>query len=110
MQLNTANQLLANLPSGDPRRTSSEVFIKQLNDDLKSVTSAVTSAQEMQKNFKPITSSDVDGQKEITSFREFLQLPEERASQQLRQIDPESYQTSIELGKKYREMATAPIG
>ena len=53
-RLNAANQLLAGLPAGDARRTGSEVFIKQLSDDLKSVTSAVTEAQDMQKNFKPI--------------------------------------------------------
>ena len=108
--LNAANTLLEQLPSGDPRRVGAGVQIKKLNDDLKSVTSAVINAQDMQKNFKPIGLESPEGLKEVTSFREFLQLPEERASQQLRQIDPESYQTSIELGKKYREMATAPIG
>jgi hypothetical protein len=109
-RLAAANKLISDLPANSTQRAASEVFVKQLNDDLASVTSAVTEAQNMQKNFKPITSSDVAGQKEITSFREFLQLPEERATQQLRQIDPESYQTSVELGKRYREMATAPIG
>ena len=109
-RLNSANKLLADLPAGDARRTSSEVFIKQLNDDLKSVTSAVTEAQGMQKNFTPITADSPQAAKEITSFRSFLQLPEERASQQLRQIDPESYQTSVTLGQKYRQMAEAPIG
>ena len=109
-RLNTANKLLADLPSGDPRRTSSEVFIKQLNDDLKSVTSAVTSAQDMQKNFTPITMDSPEGLKEITSFRSYAQLPEERAAQQLRQIDPESYRTAVGLGQQYRRMATEPIG
>jgi len=109
-RLNTANQLLAGLPAGDARRTGSEVFIKQLSDDLKSVTSAVTSAQNMQKNFKPITMDSPEGLKEITSFRSFVQLPEERASQQLFQIDPDSYRTAVGLGQKYRQMATAPIG
>jgi len=109
-RLNTANQLLAGLPAGDARRTSSEVFIKQLNDDLKSVTSAVTSAQDMQKNFKPITMDSPEGLKEITSFRSFVQLPEERASQQLFQIDPDSYRTAVGLGQQYRQMATEPIG
>jgi len=109
-RLAAANKLISDLPANSTQRASSEVFVRQLNDDLKSVTSAVTEAQEMQKNFKPITMDSPEGLKEITSFREYLQLPEERASQQLRQIDPESYQTSIELGKKYREMATAPIG
>ena len=109
-RLNSANKLLADLPAGDARRTSSEVFIKQLNDDLKSVTSAVTDAQNMQKNFTPITIDSPEALKEITSFRTFAQLPEERASQQLYQIDPDSYRTAVGLGQQYRQMATEPIG
>jgi hypothetical protein len=109
-RLNSANKLLADLPAGDPRRTSSEVFVKQLNDDLKSVTSAVTEAQGMQKNFTPITADSPEALKEITSFRTFAQLPEERASQQLFQIDPDSYRTAVGLGQQYRQMATEPIG
>jgi len=109
-RLATANKLLADLPAGSAQRASSETFIKQLNNDLKSVTSAVTSAQDMQKNFAPITIDSPEGLKEITSFRTFAQLPEERANQQLFQIDPESYRTAVGLGQKYREMATAPIG
>jgi hypothetical protein len=109
-RLAAANKLLADLPSGDARRASSEVFIKQLNDDLKSVTSAVTGAQDMQKNFTPITMDSPEGLKEITSFRSFVQLPEERASQQLFQIDPDSYRTAVGLGQQYRQMATEPIG
>ena len=109
-RLDTANKLLAKLPAGDARRTSSKVFIKQLNDDLKSVTSAVTESQNMQKNFKPIKINSQEGLKEITSFRTFAQLPEERASQQLYQIDPDSYRTAVGLGQQYRQMATQPIG
>jgi hypothetical protein len=109
-RLNTANELLAGLPAGDARRTSSNVFVKQLNDDLKSVTSAITEAQAMQKNFKPITIDSQEGLKEITSFRSFAQLPEERAAQQLYQIDPDSYRTAVGLGQQYRQMATQPIG
>ena len=109
-RLNSANQLLSGLPSGDARRTSSEVFIKQLSDDLKSVTSAVTDAQNMQKNFTPITADSPEALKEITSFRTFAQLPEERAAQQLYQIDPDAYCTSVALGQRYRQMAEAPIG
>jgi len=109
-RLDTANKLLADLPAGDARRTSSETFINQLNNDLKSVTSAVTGAQDMQKNFTPITMDSPEGLKEITSFRSYVQLPEERASQQLYQIDPESYKTAVGLGQQYRQMATEPIG
>ncbi|NBQ97125.1 MAG: hypothetical protein EBU12_02615 [Microbacteriaceae bacterium] len=109
-RLNAANQLVAGLPANDARRTSSNVFIKQLSDDLKSVTSAVTEAQDMQNNFKPITIDSPEGLKEITGFRSFAQLPEERASQQLYQIDPESYKTAVGLGQQYRQLATQPIG
>jgi hypothetical protein len=109
-RLNAANTLLGQLPSGDARRVGAEVQIKQLNDDLKSVTSAVTEAQGMQKNFKPITADSPEALKEVTSFRSFVQLPEERASQQLYQIDPDAYRTSVALGQRYRQMAETPIG
>jgi len=109
-RLNSANELLSSLPAGSAQRKSSETFINQLNNDLKSVTSAVTSAQDMQKNFTPITMDSPEGLKEITSFRSFVQLPEERASQQLYQIDPDSYRTAVGLGQKYRQMATEPLG
>ena len=69
-RLNSANALLAQLPSGDPRRTSSEVYVNQLRSDLSSVQSAVTEADSMVKNFKPLTVADEAGKKEITSFRD----------------------------------------
>ena len=109
-RLNAANQLLAQFPAGDPRRVGAEVQIKELSDDLKSVTSAVAEAQGMQKNFKPITADSPEALKEVTSFRSFVQLPEERASQQLYQIDPDAYRTSVALGQRYRQMAETPIG
>jgi hypothetical protein len=109
-RLTTANKLLADLPSGSAQKTSSEAFAKQLNDDLKSVTSAVKTAQDMQKNFIPIKADSKEGLNEITSFRSFVQLPEERASQELRQIDPDSYRTAVGLGQQYRQMATQPLG
>jgi len=108
-RLATANKLLSDLPAGSAQRTSSEAFIKQLNDDLQSVTGAVTEAQDMQKNFTPITMDSPEGLREITSLRSFLQLPEERASQQLYQIDPDSYRTAVSLGRQYRDMATQPL-
>jgi hypothetical protein len=64
----------------------------------------------MAKNFKPITIDSPDALKEITAFRSFAQLPEERASQQLFQIDPDSYRTAVSLGQQYQQMATQPIG
>jgi hypothetical protein len=109
-RLNAAQTLLDQLPKNDPRYTSSKVYVDQLNADLKSVTDAITGANTQIKDFKPITAGSPEAASQITSFREYLQLPEERATQQLRQIDPESYQTAVNLGQKYREMTTAPIG
>ena len=109
-RLNAAQTLLDQLPSGDPRRASSQVYVNQLKSDLTSVQSAVTDATKQIKDFKPITAGSPEAASQITSFREYLQLPEERATQQLRQIDPESYRTAVGLGRQYRQMATQPLG
>jgi hypothetical protein len=109
-RLNSAQTLINQLPEGDSRRTSSEAYIKQLKSDLSSVQSAVVEADSKIKDFKPITVGSPEAASQITSFREYLQLPEERATQQLRQIDPESYETAVGLGQQYRQMATEPIG
>jgi hypothetical protein len=109
-RLNAAQTLLSQLPEGDPRRTSSNVYVNQLKSDLSSVQSAVSDATNQVNDFKPVTVGSPEASREITSFREFLQLPEERATQQLRQIDPESYRTAVGLGRQYRQMATQPLG
>ena len=109
-RLKSARDILSQLPADSSQRKSSEKLVEQLNNDLNSVTSAVTGAQKMKTDFKPITVDAPEGLKEITSFRNFATLPEERASQQLYQIDPDSYRTAVSLGQKYREMATQPIG
>ena len=109
-RLNSAQTLINQLPEGDSRRPSSEAYIKQLKSDLSSVQSAVVEADSKIKDFKPITMGSPEAASQITSFREFLQLPEERASQQLRQIDPESYETAVGLGRQYRQIAAEPIG
>ena len=108
-RLNTASTLLSSLPEGDPRRASSDAYIKELQADLKSVQEAVASAQDQVSNYKPLTTADADGLKEITAFREFVKLPEERAGDQLKQIDPEAYQTAVGLGQRYRQMANEPL-
>jgi hypothetical protein len=109
-RLNSAQTLLNQLPAGDPRRASSDVYVKQLKSDLSSVQSAIVEANSKIKDFKPITADSPEAATQITSFREYLQLPEERATQQLRQIDPESYKTAVGLGRQYRQMATQPLG
>jgi hypothetical protein len=109
-RLTAAQTLLDQLPKNDPRYTSSKVYVDQLNADLKSVTDAITGANTQIKEFKPIAVGTPEAASQITSFREYLQLPEERATQQLRQIDPESYRTAVGLGRQYRQMANQPLG
>jgi hypothetical protein len=109
-RLNSAQKLLDQLPAKDPRRVSSDVYVKQLKSDLSSVQSAIVEANSKIQDFKPITAGSPEAATQITSFREYLQLPEERATQQLRQIDPDSYRTAVGLGRQYRQMATQPLG
>jgi len=105
----SSNSLLNSLSSNDVRRQPTLDAIKSLTEDLSSVNSAISSAQKQVTDFKPITATDTAGQKEITSFREYLQLPEERATQQLKQVDPKAYETAVALGEKYRNLAAEPL-
>lgn len=109
-RIEAAQSLYDQLPSGDARRASAKVSIDELKSDLASVQGAVTKASQQVTDFKPVTSADEEGLKQITSFREFAKLPEQRASDQLRQIDPEAYRTAVGLGRQYRQMATQPLG
>jgi hypothetical protein len=109
-RLDAAQTLYNQLPSGDARAVSAKVAIDQLKSDLSSVQGAVTKAGQQITDFKPVTPTDNEGLKQITSFREFAKLPEQRASDQLRQIDPEAYKTAVGLGRQYRQMATQPLG
>jgi hypothetical protein len=109
-RVRAAEALLGQLPAGDPRRTASEVTLNQLRSDLASVQSGVTDANNQIKNFKPVEPGSEEGLKQIVAFREYIRLPEERATQQLRQIDPEAYKTAVGLGQEYRRMATEPLG
>ena len=78
--LNAANTLLEQLPSGDARRVGAGVQIKKLNDDLNSVTKAVTDAQNMQKNFTPIGLNSPEGLKEIKARERALQAAKRNSS------------------------------
>jgi len=109
-RIEAAQSLYDQLPSGDARRATAKVSIDELKSDLASVQGAVTKASKQVTDFKPVTSADEEGLKQITSFREFAKLPEQRASDQLRQIDPEAYRTAVGLGRQYRQMATQPLG
>lgn len=109
-RLETANQLLASIPAGDPRRASSEAFIKELQGDLKSVQEAVAEASGKVANYQPIQAGSAEAQTQIQNFREFIKLPEERAMDQIQQIDPDTFQAARSLGSRFRDFATQDIG
>lgn len=109
-RLKIAQDLYDQFSAKDPQREVAKASIDQLKSDLVSVQKAISDAQSKVDNFTPINATDSEGLSQITSFREFAKLPEERASDQLRQIDPESYQAAIGLGRQYRDMATSPVG
>lgn len=109
-RINTANTLLNSLPAGDPRRTSSEAFIKELQGDLKSVQEAVAEASGKVANYQPIQAGSPEAQTQIQNFREFIKLPEERAMDQIQQIDPDTFQAARSLGSRFRDFATQDIG
>lgn len=109
-RLETANQLLASLPAGDPRRASSEAFIKELQGDLKSVQEAVAEASGRVANYQPLQAGSAEARTQIQNFREFIKLPEERAMDQIRQIDPDTFEAVQALGSRYRDMAGLDVG
>jgi hypothetical protein len=109
-RLEAAQNLYDKLPNNDARKTSAKVMLDGLKSDLASVQGAVSKATDQINNYTPITPKDDEGLRQITSFREYARLPEERASDQLRQIDPKAYETAVGLGQQYRDMATQPIG
>jgi len=109
-KIKLSQSLLDQMDANNPNRKNSQLFIDQLKNDLKSVTGAVTNAQNLQKTYKPITAGSPEAAKEITSFRSFLNLPEQNAALQIKEIDPESYKTATTLGKEYGKLATSSIG
>jgi len=108
-RIDSARTLAERLPASDPRRRVADDAITSMTADLKSVTEAILGAQEKIKSYQPVTSASTEGQKEISSFREFLKLPEERSLDQIRQIDPQTFGAAQTLTGRYMDMATAPL-
>ena len=103
-RLDAATRLLAGLPANDPRRTTSDQYIAELRNDLASVQSAVSQATKAQADFKPLTTADAAGQSQVSQFREFLKMPEERSLDQIRQIDPATFSAAQSLTNQYQNL------
>ena len=108
-RISSINNLLNAIPAGDPRRTSSEQFVKELSKELTDAQSALVKNQQAITDFKPVTFGTPEARKLVSDFRESLRLPEERALQQIRQIDPNLFATAQGLAQRYRALGTAPL-
>ena len=103
------NNLLNAIPEGDPRRVSSDQIVKELQKDLSSTQAGILKNQQSLSDFKPIEYGSSEGNKLVSDFRESLRLPEERALQQIRQIDPEMYASAKALSSRYLGLAAEPL-
>jgi hypothetical protein len=101
----SVNNLMQGLPENDARKISSAQLLKELNSDLSSAQSGLVSNQKALSDFKPIEVGSSEAKKIVSGFRESIKLPEERALNQIRQIDPTLIAMAEGLSGKYAKMA-----
>jgi hypothetical protein len=107
-QIDQANSFLSDLPAGDKRRTDTQKTIDSLKTELTTAQKDTLQAKNLYDNYQPVSGTQAAGA--ISQFRESLQLPEERTLQQIKQIDPRSYQMIQDVQRQYSELAKRPIG
>jgi len=106
-QLDAANQFLSYLPASDQRRKSTQKTIDSLKSELSTIQKDTLQAKNFYDNYQPL--SGTEASTAISKFRQSLQLPEERTLQQIRQIDPTSYETIQNVQKQYASLAAQPL-
>lgn len=105
-QLEAARNIL---PSVSPsQRAAAQKQISDLEARLTEARADTLQAQKLYEGYTPI--SGTQATTAISNFRETLRLPEERALDQIRQIDPGLFNTISGLSRQYGEFAAAPIG
>lgn len=107
-QIDSANRFLSALPEGDRRRTTTQETIDKLTSELSAARSDTIKAENLYKNYQPISGDQAT--QAVSRFRESLRLPEERTLQQIREIDPQLFQSLSQISKGYQEMAATPVG
>jgi len=103
-RLASVNSLMAGLPEGDARKISSQQLVKELNAELTQAQSGLVANQKALTDFKPIEAGSTEANKIVSGFRESIKLPEERALNQIRQIDPTLVAMAEGLSGKYAKM------
>jgi hypothetical protein len=106
-QLDQAKQFLSDLPANDPRRSATQSQIDSIQKDLTQAQSDTLKAKDLYENYQPISGEQASSA--ISSFRESLQLPEQRTLAQIKEIDPTTYESIINLQKQYATLAKEPI-
>ena len=97
------------LPSlSGQQKVSATKQIDDLKTQLSQVTKDALQAENLYKNYTGI--SGTQASTAVSKFRESLRLPEERTLDQIKEIDPQLFETIKGLGKQYGELATTPIG
>ncbi|NBW21843.1 MAG: hypothetical protein EBR82_79205, partial [Caulobacteraceae bacterium] len=107
-QLAKSQQFLSDLPANDPRRASTQTQIDSIQKDLTQVQADTLKAKDLYDNYQPISGDNAASA--ISSFRESLQLPEQRTLAQIKEIDPNLFNAIQGLSKQYGELAAQPIG
>ena len=107
-QLTTAQKFLSDLPSGDRRRADAQKTIDNIQKQLTEAQADTLQARNLYENYTPI--SGTQASTAISNFRESLRLPEQRTLDQIREIDPNLFQTITALSEQYRTLATTPLG
>ena len=107
-QITQANQFLSDLPATDPRRAETQKTIDSLTSQLTEAQKDTLEAKNLFDNYQPVSGEGATGA--ITQVRESLRLPEQRTLDQIKEIDPQLFETIQGLGKQYGELATTPIG
>ena len=107
-QVSQANQFLADLPPTDPRRADVQKTVDSLTSQLSEAQKDTLEAKNLFENYQPVSGEQATGA--ITQFRESLRLPEQRTLDQIREIDPQAFETIKGLGQQFQQLATTPLG
>jgi hypothetical protein len=107
-QLSTAQAFLADLPTGDRRRTDAQKTIDNITKELSDAQADTLEARNLYENYQPLSGGQATTA--LTQFRENLRLPEQRTLDQIKEIDPNLFNQIQALSKQYGELATTPLG
>ncbi|NBW16656.1 MAG: hypothetical protein EBR82_52635, partial [Caulobacteraceae bacterium] len=90
------------------RKTEADATIANLETQLAQAQKDQAEANNLFQNYTPVSGDQATTS--ISQFRESLRLPEQRTLDQIKEIDPNLFNTIQGLSKQYGELAAQPIG